>query len=633
MTFFQRHHSTASSEKKDKVGDWLAAQATKDLLRFIICGSVDDGKSTLIGRLLWDSKQVFADQIAALEADSKQHGTQGADIDFSLLVDGLIAEREQGITIDVAYRFFSTPTRKFIAADAPGHEQYSRNMFTGASTADAAIILIDARKGILTQTRRHAHLISLVGIKHVILAINKMDLVNYSENIFEAIVSAFSLLGKSLGFSTVTPIPLSALKGDNINKRSENITWYQGQTLLERLETIEIARNESGKTIFPVQFVNRPKSELRGLCGNLISGMLRIGDTIRITSSGQEASVSDIITVEGHSTSAFSPEAITVFLDRDVDVSNGDILTMADNPVETSEHFEATLVWMDEKPCMIGRTYHIKLSNQWAEVRITSIKYRIDVNTQSEEPCNDLVINDIAAVTLSLNRPIAFEPYRNMKSFGGFIIVDKFSKSTLGGGMINTSVMRSRNLTKQDLSVTREDRERLKNHKGQVVWFTGLSGSGKSTIANALEAELNAQGKHTYILDGDNFRRGLNKDLGFTDIDRIENIRRAAEVAKMMMDAGLIVLVAFISPFEAERQLARELIGDDHFSQVFIDTPIEICEQRDPKNLYKMAREQLVPKMTGIDSSYEPPSNADLTLKTEIMTIDNCVKAIMKMIM
>jgi len=603
--------------KTATVHEWITQQAQQDLLRFITCGSVDDGKSTLIGRLLWESQQVFDDQLSALQTDSRRHGTQGQEIDFALLVDGLVAEREQGITIDVAYRFFSTPRRKFIVADTPGHEQYTRNMVTGASTADVAVLLIDARQGVLTQTRRHAYLVSLMGIREVVLAINKMDLVGYEQVVFDTIVAEFNVMAKSLDFVSVTSIPLSALKGDNITSRSAHTPWYQGPTLMGCLETIHVQRLTPHKAVFPVQWVNRPNASFRGFCGTLASGQLAVGDTLRITASGQTATLAKIVTADGDLKVAQAGDAVTLVLDREVDASRGDVISLASHPLEITDQFEATLVWMHDEPGHMGRAYELKLANQWSSVSITSLKYRVDVNTQAHESCRQLALNDIAVANLALSKPLVFEPYLQSPSLGGFILVDKFTHATVAAGMVRHNLRRAQNVHRQALSITREDRERLAGHKGKVIWFTGLSGSGKSTIANALERELHAQGKRTYILDGDNIRQGLNKDLGFTDSDRVENIRRVAEVAKLMMDAGLIVMTAFISPFRAEREMARELIGENHFIEVFVDTPLEVCEQRDPKGLYKKARRGQLPNMTGIDSPYEPPASPHCVVSYE----------------
>lgn len=588
--------------------EFLERQRHQDLLRFITCGSVNDGKSTLIGRLLWETQEVFDDQMRILQADSICHGTQGNEIDLALLVDGLTAEREQGTTIDVAYRFFSTPCRKFVAADAPGHEQYTRNMITGASTADVAVLLIDARQGVVTQTRRHAYLASLVGIRHVVLAINKMDLVAYDASVFAAIKTSFDSTAESWKFTSVTAIPLSALRGDNITTRSALTPWYQGPTLLACLETIDTNLPTACRTVFPVQWVNHPDACFLGFSGTLASGRLSLNDEVRVTASGNTAKVARIVTANGNLTQAETGDAITLVLDRKIDVSRGDILADANEPLDMTDQFEATLVWMHDTPGLIGRVYEIKLANQWAGASITNLKYRIDPDTQTHESCRLLGLNDIAVANLALSKPLVFDSYTHSHTLGGFILVDKYTHITVAAGMIHHSLHRAQNVHRQSLSITHEHRERLNGHAGKVIWFTGLSGSGKSTIANALEQELHALGMRTYILDGDNIRQGLNKDLGFTNADRVENIRRLAEVAKLMMDAGLIVMTAFISPFRAERQMARELIGEGRFFEVFVDTPLEVCEQRDPKGLYKKARSGQLPNMTGIHSPYETPS-------------------------
>lgn len=614
--------------KAATIHEWIARQTQQDLLRFITCGSVDDGKSTLIGRLLWESQQVFDDQLTALHADSKRYGTQGQDIDFALLVDGLTAEREQGITIDVAYRFFATPRRQFIVADTPGHEQYTRNMVTGASTADVAVLLIDACRGVLTQSRRHAHLVSLVGIKQVILAVNKMDLVGYKQEVFDAIVADFHALAQSLNFTGITPIPLSALKGDNITERSRHTPWYQGPTLMGCLETLPITQPVQNKAVFPVQWVNRPNTNFRGFSGTLATGQLAIGDTLRITASGQTASLARIVTADGDLNTAHAGDAVTLVLDREVDVSRGDVIALTDQPLEMTDQFEATLVWMHDEPGHAGRTYELKLANQWTSASLTDLKYRVNVNTLAHESCKQLALNDIAVANLALSKPLVFAPYDENRTLGGFILVDKFTHATVAAGMIRHNLRRSQNVHRQALSISREDREHLNGHKGKVIWFTGLSGSGKSTLANALEKKLHAQGKRTYILDGDNIRQGLNKDLGFTDADRVENIRRVAEVAKLMMDAGLIVMTAFISPFRAEREMARELIGAEHFIEVFVDTPLDVCEQRDPKGLYKKARSGQLPNMTGINSPYERPLIPDLVINSTFASTEDCVTQI-----
>ena len=621
-----------TAHKTTTVAQWLEQQASQDLLRFITCGSVDDGKSTLIGRLLWETQQIFDDQLSTLQADSKRHGTQGNDIDFALLVDGLAAEREQGITIDVAYRFFSTPHRKFIVADTPGHEQYTRNMITGASTADVAVLLIDARQGVMTQTRRHAYLASLVGIKHIILAINKMDLVAYDPQVFADTLAAFNTAAEPLGFDSITAIPLSALKGDNITSRSAHTPWYQGPTLMACLETIDPRPPREFKTVFPVQWVNRPDASFRGFSGTLASGQLAVGNEVRVTASGQTAKIARIVTANGDLDCANPGDAITLVLDREVDSSRGDILARAEQPLEMTDQFEATLVWMHDEPGLIGRSYEIKLANQWASASLTALKHRIDVNTQAHESCRQLQLNDIAVANVALSKPLVFDTYAQSHTLGGFVLVDKYTHSTVAAGMIRHNLRRAQNVHRQALSITREDRERLNGHKGKVIWFTGLSGSGKSTLANALEVELHRHGYRTYILDGDNVRQGLNRDLGFTDADRVENIRRIAEVAKLMLDAGLIVMTAFISPFGQERQMARELIGDDCFIEVYVSTSLELCEQRDVKGLYKKARSGQLPNLSGIGSPYEPPLAADLEVNTERTELNAAITQLMEII-
>lgn len=624
--------SPSKSHPVATVAEWMVQQAQQDLLRFITCGSVDDGKSTLIGRLLWESQQVLDDQLDALVADSRRHGTQGKDIDFALLVDGLAAEREQGITIDVAYRFFSTPRRKFIVADTPGHEQYTRNMITGASTADAAVLLIDARQGVLTQTRRHAYLVSLMGIQHIVLAINKMDLVGYDQKVFDAVVADFHRMAGALGLACVTAIPLSALQGDNITSRSAHTPWYQGPTLIGCLETLDVRRLAGVRTVFPVQWVNRPDATFRGFSGTLASGKIAVGDEVRITASGQTARVSRIVTADGNLPLADEGDAVTLVLDREVDASRGDVIARGDLPLEMTDQFEAALVWMHDEPGLVGRAYEMKLANQWASASITALKYRIDVNTQAHEPCRQLGLNDIAVANMALSRPLVFGPYAQSQALGAFILVDKFTHATVAAGMIQHNLRRAQNVHRQALSISRADRERLNGHAGRVIWFTGLSGSGKSTIANALEMALHAQGRRTYILDGDNIRQGLNKDLGFTEADRVENIRRVAEVAKLMMDAGMIVMTAFISPFRAERRMARELVGAEHFIEVFVDTPLDVCEQRDAKGLYKKARSGQLPNMTGINSPYERPEHPDCVVPHDQTDIPAIVRSIMALL-
>ena len=619
-------------ESMPNIKDWIDEQMHQDSLRFITCGSVDDGKSTLIGRLLWEKQQVLDDQLVALQADSKRYGTQGDNLDFALLVDGLTAEREQGITIDVAYRFFATPRRKFIIADTPGHEQYTRNMVTGASTADVAVLLIDARKGVLTQTRRHAYLVSLMGIRHVALAINKMDLVGFDENIFKNITQTFNQFSSDLRFDSITVIPLSALRGDNIIERSVSTQWYRGPTLMGYLETVQAEQSANLQFILPVQGVSRLNDDSRGLRGSVASGAVNRGDEVRVTASGQIARVKDIVTFSGSKTAAQKGDAITLTLDRELDVSRSDVLTLASHPLEMTDQFEATLVWMHEEAGLVGRNYDFKLATQWAVASITSIKHRVDVVTMAHESCRQLELNDIGICNIAISKTIAFTSYDQSTTMGGFILVDRFTHATVAAGMIRHSLRRANNIHRQILSITREDRERVNGHKGKVIWFTGLSGSGKSTIANALEKELHTQGRRTYTLDGDNVRKGLNKDLGFTDADRVENIRRVAEVAKLMMDAGLIVITAFISPFRDEREMARELIGSENFIEVFMDTPLEVCEKRDSKGLYKKARAGNLPNMTGIDSNYEPPIAPHVTFSTETHSVAESVNHLIEIL-
>jgi bifunctional enzyme CysN/CysC len=599
-----------------------------DLLRFITCGSVDDGKSTLIGRLLFESQQIPEDQIAALKRDSRRFGTQGDSIDFALLVDGLSAEREQGITIDVAYRYFSSSRRSFIVADTPGHEQYTRNMATGASTADLAVLLIDARTGLTVQTRRHAYLVSLMGLKHVVLAINKMDLLGYDEQRYRTIESDFARYATPLGFETLVAIPMSALRGDNVTTRSSATPWHDGPSLIEHLDTIDIRRPPQAGSVFPVQSVSRPNADFRGYAGTLAAGELKLGDTLRVAQSGQIAKISRIVTGDGDLSSATAGDAITLCLDREIDISRGDVVSRADLPIETTDQFEATLVWLHEETGLASRRYDLKLASQWTGASITAIKHRINVNTLAEEPARKLELNDITVCNIATTQPLAFEPYSNSRELGGFILVDRYTHATVAAGLIRHSLRRAQNVHRQSLSIDRQARETLNGHAGKVLWFTGLSGSGKSTIANALEVELHGRGLHTYILDGDNIRQGLNRDLGFTDTDRVENIRRIAEVAKLMMDAGLIVMTSFISPFRRERDLARELIGTDNFIEVFVDTPLAVCEQRDVKGLYRKARQGKIPNMTGVNSPYEAPLAADITLRTQETPLAESVRVL-----
>lgn len=596
---------------------YLHQHQHKSLLRFITCGSVDDGKSTLIGRLLYDSKMIFEDQMAALEADSRKVGTQGGAIDFALLVDGLAAEREQGITIDVAYRFFSTEKRKFIVADTPGHEQYTRNMVTGASTADAAVILIDARKGVLTQTRRHSYLVSLLGIRHVVLAVNKMDLVGWDKGVFDAIVADYRAFAEQIGLSVFTPIPISGLGGDNMATRSEATPWFDGPILMDWLEAVEVEDDLQAKPFrMPVQWVNRPNLDFRGFSGLIASGSIKPGDRIRALPSGRESRVARIVTLRGDLDQAVAGQSVTLTLEDEIDISRGDVIAAADAPAPVANQFEATLVWMDEEPLPPGRTYLLKLGARTVGASITDIKHRVNVNTLEKTAAKRLELNEIGVCNLSLDQAIPFETYAENRQMGGFILIDRLSNRTVGAGLINFALRRADNIHWQHTDVTKVSRAALKRQRGQVVWLTGLSGAGKSTIANLVEKRLHALGRHTYLLDGDNVRHGLNKDLGFTEEDRVENIRRVAEVAKLMVDAGLIVLTAFISPFRAERQLARDLLEPGEFIEVFVDTPLAVAEARDVKGLYKKARSGQLKNFTGVDSPYEPPESPELRIDT-----------------
>jgi bifunctional enzyme CysN/CysC len=606
------------------IEQYLKAHEHKSLLRFITCGSVDDGKSTLIGRLLYESKMLFEDQLAAVEADSKKFGTQGDQIDFALLVDGLAAEREQGITIDVAYRFFSTDKRKFIVADTPGHEQYTRNMVTGASTADVAILMVDARRGILTQTRRHSYLVSLLGIRHIVVAINKMDLVDYSEKVFRDIREDYSAFAAQIGLEDVTFIPLSAFRGDNIIEPSSAMPWYHGSTLMGYLETVEIddARMQRAPFRLPVQWVNRPNLDFRGFAGQVASGVIRPGDRIRVQPSGRESTVARIVTHGGDLAQAVSGQSVTLTLADEIDISRGDVISTVEAPAEVADQFETTLVWMHDEPMLPGRPYLLKIGAKTVTATITDIKYQVNVNTLEHVAAKKLELNAIGVCNLSLDRPIAFDAYRDNRDTGGFILVDRLSNNTVGAGLLHFALRRAHNIHVQHVDVDKAARSALKHQKSCVLWFTGLSGAGKSSIANLVEKKLHALGHHTYLLDGDNVRHGLNKDLGFTDADRVENIRRVAEVAKLMVDAGLIVLTAFISPFKSERRMARGLMGDDEFIEIFVDTPLEVAEQRDAKGLYKKARRGELKNFTGIDSPYEAPENPELRLATPQLSLD-----------
>ena len=606
------------------IREYLRQHETKSLLRFITCGSVDDGKSTLIGRLLYDSKMLFEDQLAAIERDSQKWGTQGGEIDFALLVDGLSAEREQGITIDVAYRFFSTDRRKFIVADTPGHEQYTRNMVTGASTADVAVILIDARKGVLTQTRRHSYLASLIGIRQVVLAVNKMDLVDYDPATFARIDEDYRAFAARIGLTQVTSIPLSALKGENMTGPSAAMPWYEGPSLMQFLETCEVdeARLQRLPLRLPIQWVNRPHLDFRGFCGQVASGTLVPGQRIRVQPSGRETRVARIVAIDGDRERAVAGESVTITLEDEVDLSRGDVVSAADSPAEVADQFECTLVWMADEPMLPGRPYLIKIGTRTVGATVTEPKYKVNVNTLEHLAAKTLALNEIGVCNLALDRPVPFDAYADNRATGGFIVIDRLTNNTVGAGMLHFALRRAHNIHLQHLDVDKAARSAIKGQRPAVLWFTGLSGAGKSTIANLVEQKLLALGRHSYLLDGDNVRHGLNKDLGFTAADRVENIRRVAEVARLMVDAGLIVLTAFISPFRAEREMARSLLAEGEFIEVHVDTPIEVAEARDVKGLYAKARAGQLKNFTGIDSPYEPPQAPELRVDTAAMTAD-----------
>ena len=603
---------------------YLEAQQKKDLLRFLTCGSVDDGKSTLIGRLLFDSKSLFEDQLAALVVDSRKAGTRGDDVDFALLLDGLAAEREQGITIDVAYRFFSTDRRQFIVADTPGHEQYTRNMVTGASTADLAIILIDARKGVLVQTRRHSYIVALLGIRHVVVAINKMDLVDYGEATFAAIAADYREFARTIGLTEVTAIPIAAVHGDNVIAPSPRTPWYRGPTLIQHLESVEVDQNRLRQQPFrlPVQWVNRPNSDFRGFAGTIASGTIRPGQRIRVLPSAREATVERIVTADGDLGEAVATQSVTLVLSDEIDVSRGDVIASTEALPQVADQFQATLVWMSEQPMLRGRSYLLKIGARTATATVMPLKYKINVNTLEHIAASSLELNEIGVVDFEIDRPIAFDPYLENRDTGGFILIDRITNDTVGAGMLRFALRRSQNLHLQALDLDKAAHASIKGQKPVVLWFTGLSGSGKSAIANSVERKLFAEGRHTYLLDGDNVRHGLTKDLGFTDADRVENIRRVAEVARLMADAGLIVLTAFISPFRNERRMARSLLPEGEFVEVFIDTPLAIAETRDPKGLYRKARRGELANFTGIDSPYEPPEGAEIRIDTTAMPVD-----------
>ncbi len=609
---------------------YLVQHQHKSMLRFITCGSVDDGKSTLIGRLLYDSKMIFEDQLAALESDSKKVGTQGQEIDFALLVDGLAAEREQGITIDVAYRFFNTEKRKFIVADCPGHEQYTRNMVTGASTADLAVILIDARKGVLVQTRRHSYLAHLIGIRNIVLAVNKMDLIDYDQARYNEIVADYTTFAKSIGIESFTAMPISGFKGDNITGPSDNTPWYKGPALIEHLETVEVNSAADAEKPFrmPVQWVNRPNLDFRGFSGLIATGVVKPGDAVRVLPSGKTSTVNRIVTLDGDLDQAAAGESVTICFADEIDCSRGDVIALADNPPQAADQFEATLVWLADEEMLPGRSYWLKLGAQTVTATVQQPKYQVNVNTMEHLAAKTLDLNAIGVANLSTDRPIVFEPYEASRALGGFILVDKITNSTVAAGMLHFSLRRAQNVHWQATDVSREFHAGLKNQKPAVLWFTGLSGAGKSTIANIVEKKLARMNRHTFLLDGDNVRHGLNRDMGFTDADRVENIRRVGEVAKLMTDAGLIVITAFISPFRAEREMVRQMMQPGEFIEVHIDTPLADAEARDVKGLYKKARAGQLKNFTGIDSPYEPPEDPEIRIDTTGMSADEAADVI-----
>ena len=614
---------------------YLDVHQHKSLLRFVTCGSVDDGKSTLIGRLLYDSKMIFEDQLATLESDSKRMGTQGQDIDFALLVDGLAAEREQGITIDVAYRFFATEKRKFIVADCPGHEQYTRNMVTGASTADLAVILIDARKGVLVQTRRHSYLAKLLGIRNVVLAVNKMDLIDYDQAKYDAIVAEYTAFAASIGISDFTPMPISGFKGDNITEISVNTPWYKGQPLMAHLETVALDNDaDQAKPLrMAVQWVNRPNLDFRGFSGQIATGTVHPGDAIRVLPSGKTTTIKKIITLDGALQEAVAGQSVTLCFDDEIDCSRGDVIAAADNPPEVADQFESTIVWMADDALIPGRSYWLKLGTQMVSATVQAPKYTVNVNSMEHMAAKTLELNAIGVAEISTDKPIVFAPYADNHALGGFILIDKISNATVAAGMLHFSLRRAQNVHWQATDIGRNAHAMLKNQKPKILWFTGLSGSGKSTIANEVEKALHMMNRHTFLLDGDNVRHGLNKDLGFTETDRIENIRRVGEVAKLMADAGLIVLTAFISPFRAERDMVRAMLPEGEFVEIFVDTPLEVAEARDVKGLYKKARAGQLKNFTGIDSPYEPPEHPDIRVNTVEMSPAEAAEYIVRQLM
>ncbi|MDB5713324.1 MAG: cysN [Sphingomonadales bacterium] len=618
----------------EDIDAYLDAHQHKTMLRFITCGSVDDGKSTLIGRLLYDSKMIFEDQLEALEADSKRMGTQGQEIDFALLVDGLAAEREQGITIDVAYRFFTTEKRKFIVADTPGHEQYTRNMVTGASTADLAVILIDARKGILTQTRRHSYLAHLIGIRNIVLAVNKMDLVGYDQAVYDKIVADYTEFAAGIGLTVFTPMPISGFKGDNITDRSENTPWYTGPSLMQHLESVEVDLTVNAQKPFrmPVQWVNRPNLDFRGFSGLIATGTVKPGDKVRVLPSGKTSTVSRIVTLDGDLDQAVANQSVTICFEDEIDCSRGDVIAISDSPPEVSDQFEAIFVWMADEEMLPGRPYWLKIGTQMVSANVQAPKYQVHVNTMEHLAAKTLELNAIGVANLSTDKPIVFESYADNHTLGGFILIDKITNATVAAGMINHSLRRADNVHWQATDVSRENHAALKNQKPAVLWLTGLSGAGKSTIANIVEKKLARMNRHTFLLDGDNVRHGLNKDLGFTDADRVENIRRVGEVAKLMTDAGLIVITAFISPFRAEREMVRQMMAPGEFVEVHIDTSLADAEARDVKGLYAKARAGDLKNFTGIDSPYEAPEQPEIRIDTATMTAEEAADAIISIL-
>ncbi len=614
----------------EDIDAYLAAHENKSLLRFITCGSVDDGKSTLIGRLLYDSKMIFEDQLSALDADSKRVGTQGQNIDFALLVDGLAAEREQGITIDVAYRFFATEKRKFIVADCPGHEQYTRNMVTGASTADLAVILVDARKGVLTQTRRHSYLAQLIGVRHIVLAVNKMDLVGYDKTVFDRILLSYRSFASEIGITRFTAIPISGLAGDNITTRSDNTPWYHGSVLIDHLDSVDVDATAAVEKPFrlPVQWVNRPNLDFRGFAGQVASGSIRPGDAVRVLPGGRMTTVSRIVALGGDLDEAQTGQSVTLTLADEVDCSRGNVIAVADSPPEVADRFEANIVWMADEPMIPGRAYWLKLATQTVSATVAAPKYQVNVNTLERTAVATLDLNAIGVAEVATDKPIVFESYADNRTLGGFILIDKLTNATVAAGMLNFSLRRAQNVHIQAVDIGREMHAALKNQKPAILWFTGLSGSGKSTIANLVEKQLHRMNRHTFLLDGDNVRHGLNKDLGFTEADRIENIRRVGEVAKLMADAGLIVITAFISPFRAEREMVRAMLPESEFVEIFIDTPLAEAEARDVKGLYKKARAGQLKNFTGIDSPYEAPESPDIRIDTTAMSAEAAAQLI-----